>query len=647
MKDVKQRTSGSIIISCISRFSDLLREKFRQSFFGQLLCGSRHHDGNGFIGLAGERLKIRQRITVPLKRFNAKAFENSLILRKLTEAIGKIPDIQFKYAGIFVFAFGLYTAVSCLIKNFGSAITGDSFYTLYLGMICAILGGIMSTSQKRLEEVVTDSRILSFLIFRVLGIKPAAIQGTGKLRGRGDASFISGILLGIISEISSPIAALLAIPALALAFAVLAVPECGAVCVILALPFLGMRRLALLCAFVAAAWLLKLMRGKRTIATSALDTAVLAFAAVILLGGLVSVTPEESTRYALYFICFMSGYFIAVNLIRTSEWFYRCIGALVFTFSLTVLLGAVSTVGSLGLADIPLITETAGKLSGIVSSPSAFAQLTVLLLPFLLVSASGHRKTDTGLGLSLIAILSVFCLFFTRSRGGWVAAIAGFVVLILLVSRRSFGFILAAAVISPLIRVFLPPTVTGRISDFLSVSGESAAYRTGLWSGVDRLMSQCFAGGIGAGETAFEKVFPLFSQTDISANPTTKNLYTQIIVSVGISGLAVFAAILLIFLRHFCSFCAAGTDDDGKRLKLNAAAGFSGICAILTFGFTEYVLADYRVLLAFWLITGLTSSAIRIAERERIHAPEPEGISLDLDIKTLRRARNAITKDTE
>ena len=648
MKDGKRNfAKNSLIIDSLSRFSDFLRKKFGESFFGRLLCGNYRHDENGVIGLAGEKLKIRQRVTVPFKRFNARAFESSFILRKSGEALHKIPDIQFKYVGIFVFAFGLYTAISCLIKNFGAAIAGQSFYTLYLGVVCAVIGGIMSTSQKTLAEAVTGSRILSFLIFRVLGIKPTAISGTGKSRGRGDVSFVSGIVLGLISEITSPVSALLAIPVLALAFAVLTVPECGAVCVILAFPFLGMRQLAILCAFVTAAWLLKLMRGKRTVATSSLDIAVLAFAAVMLIGGLVSVTPQESTRYALYFICFMSGYFIAVNLVRTSEWFYRCISALVFSFSLTVIAGGVSTVCSPGLADIPFLQTTAQRLAGIISSPSAFAQLTVLILPFLLICASRYRKTDAGLGLSLLSVLSVFCLFFTRSRGGWGSAVVGLAVLLLIVSRRSVGYIVAAAVIAPLVQVFLPPSVTAKISGFLSVSGESAAYRTGLWNGVDRLISQCFAGGIGVGESAFEKVFPLFSQTDISANPTTKNLYTQITVSVGVSGLIVFVAMLLIFLRHFCSFCASEADSDGKRLRLNAIAGFSGICAILAFGFTEYVLSDYRVLLAFWLVIGLTSSAIRISARERIHSPEPEGVSLDIDIKMLRRTRNAITKDTE
>lgn len=595
----------------------------------------------------GEKLKFRQKITVPFKRFNAMAIENSLILKKLGEAIKLIPDLQFKYVGIFVFAFGLYTSVSCLIKNFGTTIAGHSMNTLYLGVICALIGGIISSSQKRLSNTIAESRILSLIVFRVLGIKSATVCGSGKNRGRGDVSFAAGIVLGLISEIISPLAALLALPITAIAVAVLCVPECGVVCVILAFPFLEMRELAMLCAFVAVAWLFKLMRGKRTLATSSLDIAALAFAMVILMGGLISVTPNESSLYAIYFICFMSAYFIVVNLIRTSEWFFRCIGALAFSFSLTVLAGAISTAASPGLADIPILVQLAGQVFGIVSLPSAFAQFIVLILPFFIIFAKEHHGTDAGLGLLILSLFSIFCLFFTRSRSGLVAASVGAIMLILLVSRHSIGYIAIAAVIFPFSSLFLPSSVIERISVFFNISEESTAYRTGLWSGVDRLLSQCFAGGIGVGETAFEKVFPIFSQTDISSNPTTKNLYTQITVSVGIGGLVVFAALLLILLRHFCHFYSYEHNGDGRRLRLYSAAGFAGICAFLVFGFAEYVLSDYRIMFAFWLVMGLTSSAIRTSVRERVSLPEPEGISLDIDIKKLRRTHNAITKDTK
>ena len=83
VKDGKRSfAKNSMIIGALSRFSGLLRNRFDESFFGWLLCGNYRHEENGIIGLAGEKLKIRQRITVPFKRFNARAFENSLILRK-------------------------------------------------------------------------------------------------------------------------------------------------------------------------------------------------------------------------------------------------------------------------------------------------------------------------------------------------------------------------------------------------------------------------------------------------------------------------------------------------------------------------------------------------------------------------------------
>ena len=81
VKDGKRSfAKNSMIIGALSRFSDFLRNRFDKSFFGWLLCGNYRHEENGIIGLAGEKLKIRQRITVPFKRFNARAFENVIHL---------------------------------------------------------------------------------------------------------------------------------------------------------------------------------------------------------------------------------------------------------------------------------------------------------------------------------------------------------------------------------------------------------------------------------------------------------------------------------------------------------------------------------------------------------------------------------------
>jgi len=177
----------------------------------------------------------------------------------------------------------------------------------------------------------------------------------------------------------------------------------------------------------------------------------------------------------------------------------------------------------------------------------------------------------------------------------------------------------------------LPNSITTRFLSSFSLTDTSLAYRFDIWNGVDGLLSDCFAGGIGVGEAAFRRVYPLYSLSAIEAAPHTHNLYTQIAVSVGFTGLFVFLAFLFVFLRHYASYTVTGREDDA-RLRLTAAAGFSAVVGFLTMGMADYVWYNNRILLLFWMVLGLTSAAIRSGARERIVSPL-DGPHLDIDCK--------------
>lgn len=630
----------SLIVSALIRFSDFISEQFSESFFGYLLCGNYRRESGSITELISERLRLKQRISIPFKRFMAKAFEKSFILGKLNRLLHQIPDLQIKAVGAFTFSFGLYISISYLIRRFAMNLPEAVFSELYLGIVCVAIGGAMSSSSKKISSAICESKILSFLLFSVLGIKKEAFRGSHRIYGRNDAAFLLGIAIGALSAFVSPFIIVCGLFLLILAYAILTVPECGVICIILALPFLRTTYIAILCAYVTACWLLKLMRGKRTLATNSLDISVLAFMTVIFFGGVISVTPAESMRTALLYICLMSGYFLAVNLIRTSEWFYRCVKALIFSLAVTTSIGVIEY--ALGLSpfkwlDTSLFSYIPGRAVSLFGNPNVLAEFIILTLPFLLVFRAASGKGDAAFGLSLLSVTAILCLIFTWSRGGWLAAIAGGIILLMLYSKKNVGFLIASLVIIPAVPAFLPSSVSERFLSSFSISDSSISYRTGIWNGVDRLLSECFAGGIGIGESAFRRIYPLFSLSTIEEAPHTHNLYTQIMVSVGITGLAVFIAVMLIFLRHFASYYSSGKYDE-KRLRLSSAAGFTGICAILIHGFTDYVWYNNRIFLLFWLILGLTSAAIRTGVRERVYR-EPEGISLDLDIKKLSRPK--------
>ncbi len=626
----------SLILSALLRLSDTLRKAVSESGVAHLLAENRRHSGNGLFSYLGQRLGFRRHVVIPFKRFMARHTERSTLLSALAKRLALLPDVKLNVFGIFYFAIGLYTSVSFIVQRFALQLPDTSEAELIGGLVALVFGAILTISQKRCGDTIIDSRLLSLLLFETLGIPRKALLSQGKPRGRGDIAFLLGIAAGALGALTSLSLVVFALPLLAMAYAILALPECGVVLIFLLLPFVNTMTIGLLTAFVTLAWFLKWIRGKRIMATTSLDIAVVCFSVVLLCGGLISVTPSESLRSALLLVTLMTGYGITVNLIRTSEWVERCRKAMLFSFGITALAGVCEYL--LGLApqkwlDVVMLDIIPGRSVSFFGNPNVLAAFLVMILPVALVSRNMARPGDQRLGCIALILISLGCLIVTWSRGGWLAAMVALLVLVLLTSHSVLPKLFCGLLLLPAFLAVLPQSIHTRFLSAFRGADSSLTYRFGIWAGVDRLLSDCFAGGIGIGETAFRRVYPLYSLAAIEDAPHTHNLYTQIAVSVGFTGLAVFFAVLLIFLRHYASYTVTG-QQDGPQLHLTAAAGFSGIVGFLVMGLTDYVWYNHRVFLLFWMILGLTSAAIRTSARERIDIPL-EGPHLDLDCKRI------------
>ena len=622
----------SLILSAFLRLSLFLYAKLPASLIGYLLT-HKSASSAGLVSRANDRIGFRRRISIPCKRFLARTFEQSFFLTKAMSLIRRLPLLQFKCIGIFYFSFGLYTSVAFTLERFALNRADTPTASILLGLSAAIGGAIFSASNKSCGEAVTESRVLSFLFFRVLGIKPEILQITGTVHGRGNVAFLCGLGVGAIGSFLSPMTVFLGLPLLALAVTVLLLPESGVVILLLSLPLLSTMQAAALTTFVVLAWFLKLLRGKRVLATTSLDLSIVAFMLILFLGGVISITPKESLRVALLMCSLMGGYFITVNLIRTSAWLYRCLGALIASLTITALIGTVEYL--LGLSplnwlDSSMLSLISGRAVSLFGNPNVLAEMLVLLLPFPLARMLFSRHGDTRIGYASCLLLSLICLVFTWSRGGWLAAMLAIAVFLLIQSRHAVAKLLAALLALPSVIALLPQSIVTRFCSSFDITDSSIAYRFGIFRGVENLLADCFVGGIGLGEAAFRRIYPLYALQAIEEAPHTHNLYTQLAVSLGITGLLFFFTVLLLFLRHCFSYFADSRFDDPK-LRFAAVAGFSGICGFLLMGFFDYVFYNYRIFLLFWLILGLTSAAIRTGIRERISV-RSDGPSLDLEL---------------
>ena len=366
-----------------------------------------------------------------------------------------------------------------------------------------------------------------------------------------------------------------------------------------------------------------------------LDLTVLAFAMVVFLGGIVSVSPNESSKLSYMLIAMLCSYFAVSNLLRTAEWIKKCCSALILSFTISL---AAPVIGNA----VQLLPVRMGEifnemfLDSVLSlfgTNQIFIHMAVAVVPLLLIRAASSKSVPKTTWAVITAMLTLITLFIGGSRSGTFAIIIGIAILLMLVSKKSLSYIIPAIIIIPLIIALLPSSVTSMVNKLFSFDGTIASYRQTVSFTTNKMIVDSFFGGIGLGESAFVKTYPLYTN-DLSLQIThTSSLYSQILVSLGISGLIVLLIFIIMLLRKYFSYIVQSRDDD-PDIKNAVVATFTGLSALLIMGFIDHIWLSPSVFLMFWLIAALFSGSIRTAESERYSLPCDEP-TLEIDCKTL------------
>ena len=138
----------------------------------------------------------------------------------------------------------------------------------------------------------------------------------------------------------------------------------------------------------------------------------------------------------------------------------------------------------------------------------------------------------------------------------------------------------------------------------------STSYRVYIWMGTLGMMKHYWFGGIGMGEAAFAQVYPFFSYNAIIA-PHSHNLFLQLLVEAGISGLGVFLIMQIVFAKKMSIvYRSADKKSENSMLALALASGVIGFLVQSMFDYTFY---NYRVMAVFFMVMGLGMALRHIA----------------------------------
>lgn len=619
----------SAVFGVLSRFADWISGKFSSSVFGSFLSS---YDKTEKMCSESAIVKGIKRLFgfdgrgADAKRRIASVIEHSFFTRVGKRIFEVLGSTYLSVYGMFFLSFGIYTLFAGLIKAIALRQEDASFLYFIIPFVCIPLSIPMFLSGKRrLVSLCSESKLLSPLLFSLLGFRKEFFVEKSTSGGRRNIAFIFGTVLGISTYFLPPVIVLSAPLGFIAAYAVVLSPEAGMVITLFSVPLLILTGhpslfLAFILIFLTFCYAMKAIRGKRYVKFEAVDLFILLFI-VFFASGALGGFGGLDVSLPLY-ICLSAGYFLCANMFTSRVWLKRGVVALMsgcFISSLFAIYQYISGNVDTVWLDTENFTNIAGRAVSFFENPNMLGEYAMMLLPVAVALVLSAKKSRERSAWMCVAAATGLCLIFTWARGAWLGALAAFFIFAVLYTKKTIPFMLLCLVLVPFLPVVLPESIVSRMTSIGDMSDSSTSYRFFIYKSAFDMISRFFLTGIGAGNKNFSSVYVSYSYSGIESAPHAHNLFFQLIIELGALGLIVFVAAMMIYIQSTVTAIGKEKDPYLRGLQLACACG---VFASLVQGMTDYVWYNYRVYFVFFALIGIGVAARRCGE----HARERENI---------------------
>lgn len=563
---------------------------FKNSFLYKLFFGAKHTKRT-----SGARKRIRRLAT------------DARIPKFFSNFLSSTLTVKTKIYGLTLLSFGIVTLfVHFFINRYFTLFTYDATAPI-TGILAVVSALFLIPSNSTFIETVSDSRLLSSLFFKFLGIKrsSAISEDTPDLSGSG--ACILGVLFGLTTLVIPAHLVVLAILTLIYSFIVIKSPEAGLLCVFFMTPFAPKALLMYSIAVLSISYLFKAACGKRTIQLEFMDIFVSAFIFITFASGIITFGAKDTVLQSFLFTFI---YLLSVSILRSSVWFERAIR--VFTVSISIVTvfsvftGLLSRLGYSELASSS-VTDSESALGNVFNSLSVICIILLCSFFYLLGSVITARTKGSRFGFILLSIAAAVFLFNNLPLGAWLAAIIAAVIFLLLMDNRSAIYMLIVGVMLP----FLPAFGIRSVENFF-ISLIPSSSKMGLWNAVIRMFPRYGFSGIGNGTEAFGSVYPTFFIGNTDAVSHASSLLMQLTITLGFVGIAIFFLSLFFILQSSFSYGRSCSNKLSKS-RIMTYAGMCGLLAATIWGINEFIWFEPRMMLFYWELAALTVSTRRSA----------------------------------
>jgi hypothetical protein len=429
---------------------------------------------------------------------------------------------------------------------------------MFISLLLILISIPLIISHSALNEAVCESKLMKWLLFEWLGCKKEAFEQHSFRNGHNRTALPLGLILCVLSWWIRPIMLFTLIGVFIFATTVFYIPETGIVALVLMLPFLSYSQLSIMIIYITVCFLMKYIRGKRTIKFDPLAVAVLAYLLLVFYN-------TESFWHGVLGGCI---FFLVINLIKSKKWINRTLTSFSLSFFLSVIYGLILYVSArFGIDYLTYIFDSAdvGVMESVFLSPTIFASYIVTVLPIIIAKKQGGKGTEAFLGI----IAGCVCLFLTGEYRAWISLILAVVFYLVFFGKRGLAFIGIMLFVLPFVFINIPMEYAGKIFD-----GK-------ITNNIQSVLFKEIHGHIDVFFTA---------------------------------SVLLFIGVMFLCLQKNITLYSRGCSSEGRRVSLGAMAG---LAAFLYMGNGVVIAVDFKLSIIFWILLGIASC---VSETERSNA---------------------------
>ena len=611
-KTVKEKFKASKLNSAIERVYSVISRSWQNSVITRAVKTENSKTKNSILSrVMMSPFTLLEKISVKIGDKLSDRIEKSVICELGRSYVQNAMALNSRFMGIMA----LSMSIVYNILKFAS--TG--YINKYI-IILSVISAFFVIFNVNIMGFCNTSKLVEFIKY-CLGFDEVSFDFWDDLRTTGRLRLVAGAMVGVLTGAVmyvSPIMGILVPFAVFGMLLVLQYPVTGVFAAVFLAPLISFSSMPL--AGVCVWTLLSLVihslcdetfKWKREGA----GVALLLFLAVLFVSSVFSFARMDSlVVWAMYFV-FVTFYFAVINLIDTKEKAYGLLKVFAISGALVALYGIMQYVfgwnTSNAWIDEEMFAEETMRVYSTLANPNVLGEYLLLVLPVSIVLGIKSKKPLTKLVYLAVSAIVFVCLILTQSRGCWLGFMVSAALFITFYDGRWWMLAILALAFVPFI---LPDTIMNRLMSIGDMGDSSTSYRVFIWMGTMGIVRNYFMGGIGMGEGAFAKVYPLFSYNSVIA-PHSHNTFLQLLVEGGIPALAMFIAIIAVFFKNTHNgyrVCEKKSLD--SAMLLGIASGVAGFLFQSMFDYTFY---NYRVMAVFFMLIGINIALSGIVKRKR------------------------------